>query len=91
MEDKLIMKEATKRSIVRWIHIVVSIPILGYIYSPFEEIPKYADFVRLVVVPVILLSGLWMWKGHVVRRLISKGAAYTKTRMKESNESIGTY
>jgi len=85
------MKEATKRSIVRWIHIVVSIPILGYIYSPFEEIPKYADFVRLVVVPVILLSGLWMWKGHVVRRLISKGAAYTKTRMKESNESIGTY
>jgi hypothetical protein len=81
----------TQRLILRWIHIVVSIPILGYIYSPFEEIPKYADFVRLVVVPAILLSGLWMWKGHVVRRLISKGAAYTKTRMKESNESIGTY
>jgi hypothetical protein len=59
------MKEATKRSIFRWIHIVFSIPILGYIYSPFEEIPKYADFVRHVVVPVILLSGLWMWKGHV--------------------------
>jgi len=30
------MKDATKRSIVRWIHIVFSIPILGYIYSPFE-------------------------------------------------------
>jgi hypothetical protein len=42
MEDKLIMKEVTKRSILRWIHIVFSIPILGYIYSPFEEIPKYA-------------------------------------------------
>jgi len=27
------MKEATKRSIFRWIHIVFSIPILGYIYS----------------------------------------------------------
>ncbi len=40
MEDKLIMKEVTKRSILRWIHIVFSIPILGYIYSPFEEIPK---------------------------------------------------
>jgi len=37
------MKEATKRSILRWIHIVFSIPILGYIYSPFEEIPKYAS------------------------------------------------
>ena len=75
MEDKLIMKDATKRSIVRWIHIVFSIPILGYIYSPFEELPKYADRVRFVVVPVMLLSGLWMWKGHVLRRLILKRPA----------------
>jgi hypothetical protein len=75
MEEKLIMKEATKRSIVRWIHIVFSIPILGYIYSPFQELPKYADRVRFVVVPVMLLSGLWMWKGHVLRRLISKRPA----------------
>jgi hypothetical protein len=75
MEDKLIMKDATKRSIVRWIHIVFSIPILGYIYSPFEEIPKYAARVRFVVIPVMLLSGLWMWKGHVLRGLISKRPA----------------
>ena len=69
------MKDATKRSIIRWIHIVFSIPILGYIYSPFEEIPKYAGRVRFVVVPVMVLSGLWMWKGHVLRRLISKRSA----------------
>jgi hypothetical protein len=75
MEDKLIMKEATKRSIFRWIHIVFSIPILGYIYSPFQELPKYADRVRFVVVPVMLLSGLWMWKGHILRRLILKRLA----------------
>jgi hypothetical protein len=24
---------------------------------------------------VIALSGLWMWKGHVVRRLVSKRSA----------------
>src|SRR5271169_3270866 len=42
MEDKLIMKDATKRSVVRWIHIVFAIPILGYIYSPFDKIPNYA-------------------------------------------------
>jgi hypothetical protein len=69
------MKEATKRSILRWIHIIFSIPILGYIYSPFEEIPKYAPRVRFVVVPVMLLSGFWMWKGHVLRRLISRRSA----------------
>ena len=59
-----------QRLIIRWIHIVFSIPILGYIYSPFEEIPKYAPRVRYVVVPVMLLSGFWMWKGHALLRLI---------------------
>lgn len=69
------MKEAAKRSIFRWIHIVFSIPILGYIYSPFDQLPNYASRVRFVVVPVMVLSGLWMWKGHVLRRLISKRPA----------------
>jgi hypothetical protein len=69
------MKEATKRSIVRSIHLVLSIPILGYIYSPFENLPTYAPRVRFVVVPLMLLSGLWMWKGHVLRRFISKRPA----------------
>ena len=69
------MNQGTVRLIFRWIHIVFSIPILGYIYSPFEEIPKYAPRVRFVVVPLMLLSGVWMWKGHVLRRLISKRSA----------------
>ena len=66
------MKEATKRSIFRWIHIVFGIPIIGYIYSPFEDIPKYAHITRTFFVPAILLSGLWMWKGHLVRRLFAR-------------------
>jgi hypothetical protein len=69
------MSNTTKRSILRWIHIVFGIPILGYIYSPFEEIPNYAPAVRFVFVPVLVCSGLWMWKGHVVRRLIWKKSA----------------
>ena len=69
------ISNATKRSIARWIHIVISIPILGYIYSPFEQLPQYAPAVRFVFLPVMVLSGLWMWKGHVVRRLFSKSSA----------------
>ena len=34
--------KATTRSVFRWIHLVFSIPILGYIYSPFDQIPNYA-------------------------------------------------
>ena len=66
------MTEATKRSILRWIHIIFAIPIIGYIYSPFKELPNYAPVVRYVAFPMIALTGLWMWKGHVLRRLISK-------------------
>jgi hypothetical protein len=66
------MTDATKRSIFRWIHIVFGIPIIGYIYGPFEQLPNYALVVRFVALPVIVLSGLWMWKGHLLRRLVSK-------------------
>jgi hypothetical protein len=66
------MKEATKRSINRSIHIIFGIPILGYIYDSPADTPYYASTVRYVFLPVLLLSGLWMWKGHVVRRLLSK-------------------
>jgi hypothetical protein len=62
----------TRRSILRWIHILLSIPIIGYVYSPFEEIPKYAPPTRFVFLPVLVVTGLWMWKGHLVRSLISK-------------------
>ena len=78
-EDNSIMKEATKRSIFRWIHIVFAIPIIGYIYSPFNQIPNYAPATRYVYVPILVLSGPWMWKGHVLRRLVSK-------RMKTGHE-----
>jgi len=66
------MNLPTQRSIFRWIHLIFAIPILGYIYSPFERLPDYASATRFVFFPAMVLSGLWMWKGHVVRRLISK-------------------
>ena len=66
---------STQRIIVRWIHLVLAIPIIGYIYSPFEQLPDYAPVVRFIAFPVILVTGLWMWKGHLVRRLISKGSS----------------
>ena len=65
------MKESTKRSILRWVHIVFAIPIVGYIYSDFQELPNYAPVVRYVALPAMVLTGLWMWKGNVVRRLFS--------------------
>lgn len=69
------ISSAARRSILRWIHIVFSIPIIGYVYSPFEEIPQYAPATRYVFLPILMITGLWMWKGHALRRLIWNRAA----------------
>lgn len=70
-----IVNRSLARSIFRWIHLIFSIPILGYIYSPFDKLPAYAFKTRYVFVPLMVLSGLWMWKGHLIRRLISRRPA----------------
>ena len=36
------INNATKRAILRWIYLIFAIPIIGYIYSPFAELPNYA-------------------------------------------------
>jgi predicted tellurium resistance membrane protein TerC len=57
------MNNATKRSIFRWIHLIFAIPIIGYVYSPFAELPNYAPVVRFVFIPVLMVSGFWMYAG----------------------------
>ena len=74
------MKESTKRSIVRWVHLIFAIPILGYIYSPFAVLPSYAPMTRFVFFPLMVLTGLWMWKGHLVRRLFARRPAIEESR-----------
>jgi hypothetical protein len=69
------MKDTTKRTILRSAHIVFALPLLGYIYGPPSESLQYLPYFRYVYVPVVILTGLSMWKGHVLRRLISRKSA----------------
>jgi hypothetical protein len=66
------MTKIPMRMVLRWIHIVLSIPIYGYIYSPFEKLPQYAPPTRFVFFPIMVLTGLLMWKGHFLWRLFRK-------------------
>lgn len=67
-----IMNPGTRRSILRWIHIIFALPLIGYIYGPPAETLQYLPYFRYGYFPVVVLSGLWMWKGDALRRLISK-------------------
>ncbi len=57
------MSNATKRAILRWIHLILAIPIIGYVYSPYAELPNYAPVARFVSIPILILSGFWMYAG----------------------------
>ncbi len=59
------ISNATKRSILRWIHLIFAIPIIGYVYSPFAELPNYAPVARFISIPVLILSGFWMYAGAI--------------------------
>src|SRR5438874_7585254 len=60
------ISNAIKRAILRCIHLILSIPILGYIYEPASEVQEYAGAVRFVFVPVMILSGYWMYSGLIL-------------------------
>ena len=66
------MKDSTKRAIVRTLHILFALPLLGYIYGPPSETVQYLPYFRRFYLPVVIATGLWMWKGHLVRRLFAK-------------------
>ena len=68
------MKDFRQRAIMRWLHIVASVPIAGYIYGPVADIPRAAFTVKWVIVPVVVLSGMWMWKGHLVRKAFGRSS-----------------
>jgi hypothetical protein len=59
------ISNATKRAILRVVHLILSIPILGYIYGEPSDVQQYAGAARFVFVPMILLSGYWMFSGLV--------------------------
>ena len=55
------------RVILRWTHIIVAIPIYGYLYS------------RYVFFPIMVLTGLLMWKGHLLRKVLMRSPARHQT------------
>ena len=59
------MSNATQRAILRWIHLIFTIPMLGYVYQPAAEVEQYAGGVRYIFIPIMMLSGYWMYAGVV--------------------------
>ena len=57
-----------ERTLIRALHLALSIPILGYLYGPVARIPQAAFFTRWIAMPLVILSGLWLWQKPRIRR-----------------------
>jgi len=74
------MKASVERKIIRWVHIVLGIPIVGYLYGPVATIPVSAMIVRWIIFPLLVLSGLWLWKGHYLKRRLTRKSSSSRFR-----------
>jgi uncharacterized protein (DUF2141 family) len=66
------MKASAKRNAVRWLHVGVGSFIAAYIYSPLGQIPAFQLATKAFVIPLTILSGIWLWKGHLLKRNLKK-------------------
>ncbi len=57
-------------------HVILSIPIVGFVYGPVSQLPVSSMIVRWIIFPIVVVSGFWMWKGHVVKKWFRPGKNY---------------
>lgn len=68
----------TQRTIVRTVHIVVGLALGTYVYLPLH-LEGARDGLRLLLmfvgIPLVVATGLWLWKGVALRRAMRRTAA----------------
>lgn len=64
------MKNSAKRNAARMLHIAAGCVLASYIYSPWGENHAFQIATKAIVIPLTILSGLWLWKGHLFSKMI---------------------
>ncbi|MBX3299134.1 MAG: hypothetical protein KF736_06680 [Acidobacteria bacterium] len=82
------MKPSIKRIILRIVHIVAVIPVLGYVHQPVAEAAEYQRFTQTVFIPVAMLTGYWMYMG-LVWALIGAGSWIALNLLVGGNNGFG--
>ncbi|MEO1713463.1 MAG: hypothetical protein AAFU60_09030, partial [Bacteroidota bacterium] len=51
-----------QRNLIRIIHLFGGAAIGTYVYSPFDEIAWFSLLMQTVIIPLLVLTGVWLWK-----------------------------
>ena len=69
------MTLSKQRQWLRFGHLIASVLLGTFIYSPLREDPVFIATMQFVVFPAIALSGLWMWQQGRLSKLKRARAA----------------
>ena len=67
-----------QRTILRYSHLLAGTLNIFFIYTPFGDVWQFELLVQIILVPVIIITGVWMWQQARVRKLLAKGSQRTE-------------
>ena len=65
-------RNKTMRTVLRWVHLVVGWLIGVFVYTPAREDETFVLLMQVVFVPVVVLTGVWIWQQARIRRLYGR-------------------
>lgn len=74
--------KSSLRGQLRNVHIVASIALGAFLYSPWRDHPSFFPIMGGVIFPLLTLSGLWMWQGQRIIRGLTR--AQTNSQLPNS-------
>jgi len=60
-----------ERDVMRWVHLIGSAAIGTFVYSPWRNQAEFLLSMRVLVIPALIFTGLWMWQGHRIKKFLS--------------------
>lgn len=63
------MKATHQRKLIRLIHLSGAGVIGTYVYAPWKDVQLFTLLMQAVVLPVLALTGLWLWADPKIRRI----------------------
>jgi hypothetical protein len=61
-------KFSQTRKIARFIRLISGVLIGVYFYSPLSNNILLFLIIKAIILPVVSISGLWMWKGYLFKK-----------------------
>lgn len=79
------LSQSQLRTILRRGHMAEGIFLVIYVYSGFHLNVIWTNIARFVVLPLIVLSGVWMWQqGRIARWMRPTGSLTSTARQERS-------